>query len=274
MAHLGVKYIVAVGILGFLFTNFIACGSQMYRMSVDDDLGSAQAVANGTKGGTYLNGIHASRGWIRLPIVYRTGEDVAPEALVQIQAAMRTWEWAVGKTLFYYAGVHRGVEGDSFPDLFSSLKDRVNGDYFDSDWSKTGKPTQVLATTIWDNDREDPRVISAADIRYNSEYYIMGDSLEVLSQGGREVVDLRSLALHELGHLLGIGHIQAENDPLSVMNPALYIGEGLVTRKLSRGDIVLIQKIYGCEGASCNVDGLLAEQEAKPDVVDVDALAH
>lgn len=263
MKQAGLKYFVAVGVLGFLFTNFIACGSQMYRMGVGDDMDgsfrSGQQVE--TAQAAMLHGIHASRGWVNLPIVYRVGTDVSAQALVQIQAACRVWEWAVGKPLFQFAGQHAGVRGDSFRDLYGSLPDGVNGDYFDGNWEKTGKNRQVLATTIWNLAGDDARVIVASDIRYNNEFYILGDSLVMTGQGSREIVDLQSLSIHEIGHLLGLAHIEPSDDPLSIMNPALYIGEGLISRKLSRGDIERIQQIYGCEGEACNIDALLVQQE-------------
>ena len=81
------------------------------------------------------------------------------------------------------------------------------------------------------------------------------------SEADRQVVDMQSLAIHELGHLLGLAHVDEEIDPISVMNPSLFIGEGLTSRKLSRSDIVRIQTIYGCEGAACDIDALIEEQE-------------
>jgi hypothetical protein len=45
------------------------------------------------------------------------------------------------------------------------------------------------------------------------------------------------------------------------MNPALFIGEGLTSRKLSKNDIERIQLIYGCNRQACDVDALMKEQE-------------
>ena len=72
---------------------------------------------------------------------------------------------------------------------------------------------------------------------------------------------MQSLAIHELGHLLGLAHVEEGVDPVSVMNPSLFIGEGLTARKLSRGDITRIQTIYGCEGSACDIDSLIEQQE-------------
>lgn len=176
-----------------------------------------------------------------------------------LEAAMKTWEIAVGKQLFQFSGVHENVDGDSFPNLYSSLGDAINGNYLDKDWRKTGKPDVVLATTIWNNSPGDAAAIDTADIRFNVQDYVLGDSLRIKGQYVESTgqymdpVDMQTLALHELGHLLGLTHVSSDNDPVSIMNPYVYIGDGLTNRHLSEGDIERIQKIYGCLGAACDV---------------------
>jgi hypothetical protein len=119
----------------------------------------------------------------------------------------------------------------------------------------------VLATTIWDNLPSDAAQIAAADIRFNHENYLIGDSLLLSADEYREVVDMESLALHELGHLLGLAHVDDTVDPLSIMNPHLFIGEGLISRRLSRGDVERIQTIYGCEANACDIDAIMKQIE-------------
>ena len=156
--------------------------------------------------------------------------------------------------------VYFTTNGDSFTDLYSSLTDDINGQYLDDDWNKTKKPTYVLATTIWNNG-PDYSLITKADIRFNNEHYIIGNSLTNSASDTKEVVDMQSLALHELGHFLGLAHIDTDVDSLSIMNPSLFIGEGLTSRRLSRGDIERIQLVYGCEGKACDIEKLMAESE-------------
>jgi predicted Zn-dependent protease len=91
---------------------------------------------------------------------------------------------------------------------------------------------------------------------------LLGDSLQLTATESKEVVDMQSLALHELGHLLGLTHVESDIDQLSVMNPNLFIGEGLTTRKLSRGDVLRIQQIYGCDGEACDIDAVMEKIEA------------
>ena len=255
MLGYGTKYIASVSTMLFLFTNFVACGTQLYKVSLENDI---DPVLGQTESSSAQYGIHSADGWTRLPIVFKTSEELNKDQLTGLKTAMKSWEIAVGKSLFQYAGAD-SKSGDSFDDLYSSLDDGVNGHYLDSRWDKTGKSSLVLATTIWNNSYENPQSIETGDIRFNNEYYVIGDSL-TLSYSDldrddiREIVDMESLALHELGHLLGLGHISSEVDALSIMNPSLFIGEGLTSRYLSEGDVERIQDIYGCADESCDIE--------------------
>jgi hypothetical protein len=263
MANMLGRYLVGMGGITFTFASFIACGSQMYKVSVHEDIDAtktATASPYSTDKNSTLYGIHAPKGWNGAQIPFKFGKDMSQQQKVHLMAAIQRWEWAVGKKLFTFEGDHSGVTGDSFKDLYSSLQDNVNGHYLDENWGKTGKPDSVLATTIWNNGF-DASVIAKADIRFNTQYYLIGDSMTLKSTKEKEVVDMQSLALHELGHLLGLTHVAEDVDTLSIMNPALFIGEGLASRALSRGDIERIQLIYGCEGKACDIDALLKEQE-------------
>jgi hypothetical protein len=259
MANMLGRYLVGMGGITFTFASFIACGSQMYKVSVHEDIDAtktATASPYSTDKNSTLYGIHAPKGWNGAQIPFKFGKDMSQQQKVHLMAAIQRWEWAVGKKLFTFEGDHSGVTGDSFKDLYSSLQDNVNGHYLDENWGKTGKPESVLATTIWNNGF-DASIIAKADIRFNTQYYLIGDSMTLKST--KE--NMQSLALHELGHLLGLTHVAEDVDTLSIMNPALFIGEGLASRALSRGDIERIQLIYGCEGKACDIDALLKEQE-------------
>lgn len=244
------------------FVNFISCGLQFYKVSLEEDT-SQEMPYDATDPSSEFYGIHATAGWRQLPIPFYVGSGfettfnlTAQQQMQGILQAIKTWEIAVGKQLFEFRGVHKEVKGDSFKDLYTSLSDAVNGNYLDEDWEKTGKPETVLATTIWENENGEVSAIRTADIRFNSDFYVFGDSLTLQYDDsvGKEVVDMESLALHELGHLLGLSHISEDVDMYSVMNPSLLIGTGLTSRGISKDDILRIQKIYGCHGEACDMD--------------------
>lgn len=267
---IGLKYIAVLGALTFVFANFIACGAQFYKVSLEEDI---EQGPNGATNSTVSQdpasptfGIHAPEGWTQLPIRFYVGTKLSASQIEQIRVAKITWEWALGfeqGELFEYMGTHPNTTGDSFQDLYSSLDDNVNGHYKDSVWTeeRLNKPSGVLATTIWNNDPYNAQAITGGDIRFNDQYYIIDDSHYTSSDGQREVVDMLSLSLHELGHLIGLHHVSEDVDPYSCMNPRLFIGEGLSQRSLSRGDIERVQAIYGCRGVACDIDELLQEPQ-------------
>src|SRR5690606_29253217 len=125
MVHFGFRYAVLVFAVLFVFTNFIACGSQLYQVSLDDDFESSKLPEEATNPNSTLYGIHASSGWNNLPIEYRFGAGMNDSQKYYLQKAMKSWEIAIGKPLFKFLGNHDGVSGDSFNDLYSSLKDKV-----------------------------------------------------------------------------------------------------------------------------------------------------
>jgi Matrixin len=264
MEHVGLKYTIMVTGCMALFSNFVACGSKFYQVSLEDDMernpSRATTAAPSERSDAKL-GIHSPNGWADLPIKFSVGSHFKADQKKALLAAMNVWETAVGRKLFEFQGYQK-IDGDNFPDLYSSLGDSLNGHYFDANWGKTKKPTSVLATTIWDNDPVNQDAIISADIRYNSENYLLGDSLKIVAMDQREVVDLESLALHELGHLLGLTHVDDADDPYSIMNPALFIGEGLTNRRISAKDVRRLQDIYGCLGDSCNLEKLATIIEA------------
>lgn len=257
MKNIMFKYLSLSVLIIFVSVNFIACGSQLYKVSVEEDVISRPNATNQKERknpSSNLYGIHSSKGWV-LPIKYQFGKGMTEVQKEQLVEAMKTWELAIGKKIFDFIGEHNNTDGDSFDDLYSSLNDDINGHYMSSNWTKTKKPSYVLATTVWNNGRNIEE-IDHADIRFNNEFYKIGDTLDpdFIQVDEKEVVDMQSLALHEIGHLLGLAHVNENADRLSIMNSSLYIGEGLTSRKLSKDDIQRVQKIYGCDGNSCNLE--------------------
>jgi hypothetical protein len=267
MANFGIRYAALLGIVMTMFVTFVACGTQLYKVSLTSDTNdnagdtamASSADTNSTDPSAPNFGLHAPQGWGgSMPIHFQVDYTMTPDQLKGLKAAMSTWETAVGRQLFAYDGPEQGVTGDTYTDLYSSLNNSINEHLLDNNWGKTGKPEQVLATTIWDNDPQNVQVIVKSDMRFNNQYYVFGDAMVIKSLPAREVVDIQTLATHELGHMLGLSHVPPSVDPNSIMVPALYIGEGLSQRRLSRGDIQRIQEIYGCKGTACDIDATLA----------------
>ena len=255
--YLGVTTMVATTLGGY-----VACGAQKYRVPVHGtEAEKAPSRANTGEGGVTsaaaasgsvnLLGVHSAAGWSKsLPVHFKVSDEMPAPAAAQLRKAMHTWEVAAGKQMFVYDGIEQ-KRGSAFKDLYEPLNDAQNGHYFDFDWAKaTGKPASVLATTIWENDPRDTASIVKGDIRYNAEFYVFGDAIRDFSEGKRTIVDMESLALHEVGHLLGLSHIIEKEDRYSVMNPSLFIGEGMMTRRLSDGDVERIRRVYGGGDAS------------------------
>lgn len=246
-----VAYVLTTCSVSTLLGGFVACGAQSYRIAVHGSTAEKIDRPNTQSSGSNLSsgalfGVHSALGWKRsLPIRFLTSSEIPEEVVKQLQMAMKTWEMAVGKPLFAYDG-QESRKGNDFKQLYEPLNDDKNGNYLDFNWfNATGKPNSVLATTIWENSNKEQAAIVKADIRYNAEFYVFGNSLEQFSQGRRTIVDMQSLATHELGHLLGLTHIKENEDRFSVMNPSLFIGEGMITRRLSKGDIERIRSVYG-----------------------------
>ena len=257
-----VRYTSVVIALALAFINFVACGAKMYQISLDHDHSSSSDVYEHSSN---IEGIYMPDGWgNQIPIPFSLSVEMQGQMRQSILSAMRTWEYAVGKRLFLEKGVDQRT-GDDFVGMYSSLIDQINGQYLDDDWQKTQVKSQILAITLhsaeFTNTIPKKMVISTADIRYNFQYYNLGDSYKILASNDREVVDLESLALHELGHLLGLGHIDQSVDPYSVMKSKLLIGQNLSKRKLSKGDIKRIQMIYGCASFACDIDSTYLAME-------------
>ncbi|VDN07775.1 unnamed protein product [Thelazia callipaeda] len=76
---------------------------------------------------------------------------------------------------------------------------------------------------------------------YPTDGIIHFDGSEFWSIDGRYGLDLRYVALHEIGHALGLRH---SNDPKAIMNP-YYNDQMKNDLELGEDDIFAIRKLYG-----------------------------
>lgn len=129
-------------------------------------------------------------------------------------------------------------------DLWGRLEDDVNTLSFEDHWCRTAKFSVILGTTIWDHDEDDRLKIAKGDIVFNSTFYKITDALTVKGDGHANIVDAESLALHELGHLLGLSHVSGADFPRSIMTSSIYIGGGVASRVLDQSDVERVRYIY------------------------------
>ncbi|MCY4380909.1 MAG: matrixin family metalloprotease [Proteobacteria bacterium] len=102
-----------------------------------------------------------------------------------------------------------------------------------------------------------------SDIYYNTLDFEWIDAGHRTGVVGKNPNDIQSITLHEVGHVLGLGH---SHDDASIMYPAqqiqvdtrgrfrYYIGAPL--RKLSKSDVQSIQKVCGCSGEACDQEAI------------------
>jgi len=239
----------------------VACGASVYSVPLNEDHPEQTSSANLDTSSPYY-GIHARNGWVELPIRFHLSNEISDAERDAIIRAMSLWESVTcGKgCLFKFAGYQKREVFLRYGEAEDSLVDETNDHYLEGNWAKTTKKDYVIATTVYKKEVGDDQTIATSDIIYNTEHFHFGDALHLKSVDARVVVDLESLAIHELGHLLGLNHMPATIDSGSIMNSSLIIGEGAATRNISVGDIERIQKIYGCTLDDCSPGHLFEKQ--------------
>jgi hypothetical protein len=194
-ASLGQKRIfAALGIIaGLLFVQ--ACGRQM----------PAQQACN------FVENSELQRvSWkTDLPVTMYLDSSIPYDYVPSIQNAINVWN-AVGQK---YMSKNFFVIGSGNPGSTTPTVDGYNKIYLLNSWEPTLSDQQARTTVYWNGAR-----IYEADMRLdaaNFQFYTDNSSPDPAK------VNLESLVLHELGHVLGMAH-----DPVSasVMQPSLANG--------------------------------------------------
>jgi len=226
--------------VSLLFPIITACGAPL-QSHIEDDPRAQVSTANVSS-----SAIHSARGWAG-PVEFVLSQETPERLVTAVRKAARTWNDAVGRDVLIYKGRVATAKRVS---LYDSLGDDTTVIYFEKSWiASTAKPQTTLATTIWENEEASHESIVKGDIILNAEEYLFQDSMTKALEPGREVdmVDTETVLLHEMGHLLGLDHVNSTEDADSVMLAHTFIGPKFHKRVLSSGDKDNIQSIYNAE---------------------------
>ncbi|MCY4444192.1 MAG: matrixin family metalloprotease [Proteobacteria bacterium] len=222
---------------------------------------------------TAEDGILVAKGWKEFPVkIYLSSEISGVHRTIVLQS-IAAWEMATGKKLITIQGVLR-TKKDTFGDRDRQLKDGRNVLAF----------TDLLAgrrhLAHGAFERQGAALISvegykvsqggfsqmygpwvmAGDIYLNGAFFRHIHSRDLSQAERRDYYKiLRAVVIHELGHFLGLGHMNSSEDSRSIMQAEMNHSSDIVV--LSRGDVIRIQKIYGCAGAACHIHRVMRQLE-------------
>lgn len=125
------------------------------------------------------------------PVDLLIHRSVPAEMVVAIEDAIQEWENKAGRPLFK-------IRASNVAGPLEPRQDGVNLIYWMSSWEENKKSEQARTSVYWVGDQ-----IRETDIRINAKdfsFYIDNPT------GAHGAVDLQSLMIHELGHVLGLKH--------------------------------------------------------------------
>lgn len=166
------------------------------------------------------------RGPLKYVINDDGSDDLPPEEAIEaVRSAFRQWECVAGTRIRFIQGTENGPREVTFDDGLQTLY-----------WGETeqevlsvGMGPAVLGITIAQANPDGPMERQAGDIVFNGFHHTW-----TVGQG--QGADVEEVALHEIGHLIGLDHSCADEaagdclDPsLSIMAPAGVSGATLKT---------------------------------------------
>jgi len=179
-------------------------------------------------GGTYHHITLPPQGgvWESYPITISIDQQYTETEQAQITSAINTWNSAIGITLL--AVIEPQSPRPITDTMFSTLGDNQNHLY--KGITMPTSKASVLGVAMWSSTPDNKFIES--DIIINFQAHSMGNVFTGAS------FDLESVMLHELGHLLGLGHL---DDSSTVMYA--YMSQGQTKRTLTNEDINYLKQV-------------------------------
>jgi len=218
---------------------FMADGTTIHPDAAPD-LNGDGTLAPQISGGSNLDGVNGLRA--TFDSTYGTGEFNRA-----IQNAFDEWSRWADITFVYVANDGGGQVGHNNNAASLSADIRIGAFTAVADTAFASFAAFGYSPPFYDDNPYDFHDALAGDILFNlNQPFIRapgneGDAIDH-SQGFKN--DLEGLALHEIGHTLGLGH------PASGPGDVMYVGDGCcnnINRQLSDDDIAGIQRIYNPE---------------------------
>lgn len=165
-----------------------------------------------------------------------------PQELVEYKPALDnaavTYKNAFNKDIFNFVLNDPSKINTQWSKSLDSLYDNYFGIFKMISWNFDNVDSGVLAFT-GTLTRGCSRVVHA-DILFNFKNYKFGDVISTPTDSS--LVDYESVLIHELGHFIGLGHIDVNSDPISIMNPTIKRSQ--TKRSFSPNDLSRIKTLY------------------------------
>lgn len=222
------KYGARLFLFFFFLVTLAGCGTML-----DSDLESCDASIRAT--GYLLSSDCRPLSWGRsLPVYLSYGTSMTDDARQAFDSAIDAWENSMGGANLF------DVINRSTPDPIGSENDpytHIIGMRSGANWSQCDSSVMICGSA------DEP----AKTIYRYSEFLVdtdvmLNQNFAFSLQPDPKKYDLTSIAIHELGHVLGLDHDDTSTPQLSIMNRS--ISEG-IQRGLSNRDIQRIRTLYG-----------------------------
>jgi len=174
-----------------LFFGLLTACDRLPRLGPADEEKNKLASAAQDDCGFVQNSFGQRVSWKQsLPIKIYLSLDFSAESEASLREAAKRWEDIVARTLFVFERGNQPV---------GTTRDYRNSISFENVWGDMDRRLQAVTALSWYNSQ-----MTEADLRINSQHFNFYTDKPQTSDG----VHLTSLFVHELGHILGLKHLQ------------------------------------------------------------------